>query len=100
VVITSSNFIVGGPLPGYVSSSDIASTLDADGNLDFDDNGEEIGTLGEVGGVVASRAITLTVNGEPTGENNSGNDPTDDNDSNQTSTSASCATTLATCPMV
>ncbi len=84
VVITSSNFITGGPLAGYWSSTDITTTLTPDGDVDFDDNGEIMGLLGQPGGLVASRAITLIYNGEPTGENNGGNDSTADDSSNQT----------------
>ncbi|MBX3010759.1 MAG: hypothetical protein KF832_04595 [Caldilineaceae bacterium] len=84
VVIPSSNFVAGGPLVGYLSSTDIATTLTPDDDRDFDDNGEVNGVLGQASGFVASRAVTVTLDGEPINENNGGNDPTDDNDSNQT----------------
>ncbi len=61
VQIPPENFGAGGPLEGYSSTSGNGVAPDPDDDRDRDDNGEP----GDGYGVV-SRAITLTVNGEPT----------------------------------
>jgi len=86
VVISDSNFLAGGLLAGYVNSAgQYADPLAASG--DNQDHGAPINALGQAGGVVASRAISLTATTQPTGEGNEGHDPiqtSDDSHSNQT----------------
>ncbi|KAB8144837.1 DUF11 domain-containing protein [Chloroflexia bacterium SDU3-3] len=85
LVIPESSFTTGGALVGYWSSLTGYSTAGAlaetaapspDGDIDSDDNGTMVGTLGQPGGYVASLTVTLgsgTTDDEPTGED----DPTD-----------------------
>ncbi|MBC8160676.1 MAG: carboxypeptidase regulatory-like domain-containing protein, partial [Roseiflexaceae bacterium] len=75
VEIDPANFAVGGLLEGYTSStgangsatgpSEAAPNPNSD--IDDDDNGSVVGTLGS-GGSIRSVLVTLTLNGEPTGE--------------------------------
>jgi hypothetical protein len=67
VAVESTNFNVGGALAGFPNSS--PGNPDPDNNTDNDDNG---GTVGVAGVSVASLAITLDYNTEPT--NGTGND--------------------------
>ena len=71
VVITDTNFTTGGELLGYQSSLRDAAAPDPDDNVDNDDNGVPISSLG----VVASTPIDLQV-GE---ETSSTNHPDDSN---------------------
>ena len=66
-----------------LSSTDIASTATPDGDVDNDDNGLQTGGSGAG---VWSNVITLTINGEPTGEPGSGGtqDASDDDNGNMT----------------
>jgi len=83
VVITSSNFITG-PLAGYVNSSG-QSVAGSVVSANDTDHGAPFGTGNNL--YVASSAIPLTVDNQPTGEGNEGNDPVQsirDTDSDQT----------------
>ncbi|MBX3081403.1 MAG: hypothetical protein KF716_07180 [Anaerolineae bacterium] len=76
VRIVESNFTTGGVLVGYQSSTGAANAYepapDGDNNVDSDDNGTTIGTLGQAGGYIQSLPITLTANSEPTVDNPTG----------------------------
>ena len=86
VVMTSSNFAPGGVLANYRSSDgNGTSAPDVDANTNpNDDNGDEIGTAGSPGFVVATKPFTLTAGGEPTGEGNSIGSTYSDADTNAT----------------
>ena len=85
VEIDSSNFAPGGPLEEHVSSTPTETSPDDDG--DINDNGLN-GTDPTVDGI-SSGVVTLTPNGEPTGEIHGGptspaNPTPDDNNTNLT----------------
>ena len=61
VVITSTNFVTGGPLEDHVSST---PTYTGNSDLNDTDHGDISGTLGG-GGYVASTPVSLTVGSEP-----------------------------------
>jgi hypothetical protein len=63
VVITSTNFAVGGALLGYQNSTPVEADINA--NADSQNNGIPYGALGSSTGYVASKAISLTLGGEP-----------------------------------
>ena len=62
VVVPPVNFTGGGALAGLASSTGITPAPDPDDDVNGDDNG------GFIGALVASFPVTLTDNGEPTGE--------------------------------
>ncbi len=74
VVLPASNFNAGGPLESYRSSS--PTSLDPNNDVNRDDNGIEIG------GIVASRAVALSLYGEPVDDDAPASDPFADGDSN------------------
>ena len=74
VVLPASNFTVGGPLESYRSST--PTTLDPNNDANRDDNGIEIGAI------VASRAVALSLYGEPVNDDAPVSDPYADGDSN------------------
>lgn len=71
VVVDPQSFSGGGALSGLVTSTGNDPAPDPDDDVNGDDNGTDVGAL------VASRAVTLTDNGEPTSEDG-------DNDTNLT----------------
>ena len=89
VEVASSNFLTGGSLVGFTSSTGGSTepAPDPDTTItDGDDNGTTVGTLGQAGGTIRSTAVTLgpTAN-EPTGETpNNDATGTPDNQSNLT----------------
>ncbi|MEZ4707401.1 MAG: SdrD B-like domain-containing protein [Caldilineaceae bacterium] len=60
VQVVTGNFANGGPLNNYLSSSDPATGITPDNDVDSDDNG-----VGNSSAVVVSGLITLAYNGEP-----------------------------------
>ena len=67
VKIPAANFAAGGPLEGHVTSdgNDVAGTApDANDDVDLDDNGFQMGAM------VVSTPVELTVGGEPDGDFN------------------------------
>ncbi|MCA0353764.1 MAG: hypothetical protein LCH85_17360 [Chloroflexi bacterium] len=91
VELDASNFSGAGALVGYTSSTGTAGSPtgayeaapDPDNNIDSDDNGSIVGTLGTTG-VIKSAAISLAAGAEPTGETNGSGDATIDANSNLT----------------
>ncbi|MFN3373507.1 MAG: SdrD B-like domain-containing protein, partial [Chloroflexus sp.] len=80
VVIPVSNFGSGGALRFFRSSDDgdvddATNTLDPDNDADNDDNGigPNVPIMTDTSGSVASQAITLSINGEPTAEDGNSN---------------------------
>lgn len=62
VVVAPSNFNGGGALAGLATSTGNDPAPDPDDDVNGDDNGTDVGAL------IASRAVTLTDNGEPTAD--------------------------------
>jgi cyclophilin family peptidyl-prolyl cis-trans isomerase/protocatechuate 3,4-dioxygenase beta subunit len=76
VRLAESNFKDSGVLVGFKSSTGTSNayegdnTPDPNNNTDNEDNGTTIGTLGQTGGYIESKSITLALNGEPQGNTN------------------------------
>ncbi|WP_164689784.1 SdrD B-like domain-containing protein [Herpetosiphon llansteffanensis] len=89
--LAASNFSGAGALVGYTSSTGTVGSVsgpyetapDPEGNVDNDDNGTIIGTLGTTG-VIKTASVTLLAGSEPTGETNGSGDATIDANSNLT----------------
>ncbi|MEZ6143733.1 MAG: SdrD B-like domain-containing protein, partial [Zavarzinella sp.] len=89
IEVSAPNFNVGNPLAGFTSSTGLNGSLTGPfepganantSNVDGDDNGTIVGTLG-AGGVIRTVAVVLD-NTEPTGENPNNDPTTPDNQSN------------------
>ncbi|HVK08542.1 MAG TPA: SdrD B-like domain-containing protein, partial [Gemmataceae bacterium] len=76
VQLAATNFLTGGVLVGYTSSTSTAA--DPDNNSNNNDDGAPVGSLGSANGVIRSGFITLALDQEPT------NDGDNDNDTNLT----------------
>jgi protocatechuate 3,4-dioxygenase beta subunit len=78
VRINQSNFTGSGLLVGFTSSTGTngsatgpyegPSTPDPNDDVNNDDNGQVVGTLGQPGGVIETGFVTLTAGGEPTND--------------------------------
>lgn len=70
VRLAESNFTGSGVLVGFSSSTTTASP---ETNINNDDNGNVVGTLGQAGGFILSDVIVLTDGGEPTNDGDTNN---------------------------